>query len=315
MAERPEVEQSWLRRASSSTIGTIRSFVSLPPSPLTTNMSRSTSSVVASSKAHGPSTSSARESQDEDVEESHTERTGVSDKGKRTSRFTAAGRSQLTNPQPKPVGQCPSLFYSQSLAQSGNAHSNVPSNIGGQVSQTRHRGRNTSFSGLLSDDSDPGFPDGVYYASEFMVGAGMVILQPSTGKVVIVHDERTKLWFLPKGRKDIGETVEDAAKREAFEEVRVVLYSDHLCSDLCYIQSGYRAEFMPLYIPTNAPPPPTANSRYLELNTEPIYMSTHRWYRRRMYQSAKSFGGEYLTFWFVGMIPENAVRRADTFPF
>ena len=52
-----------------------------------------------------------------------------------------------------------------------------------------------------------------------MLGAGMVILQPSTEKVVIVYDERDDSWFLPKGRKDIGESLSAAALREAYEEV------------------------------------------------------------------------------------------------
>lgn len=52
-----------------------------------------------------------------------------------------------------------------------------------------------------------------------MTGAGMVILQPSTARVVVVYDKATKIWFLPKGRKDVGESLEQAALREAYEEV------------------------------------------------------------------------------------------------
>ena len=46
----------------------------------------------------------------------------------------------------------------------------------------------------------------------------MVIIQPSTSKIVLVTDERER-WFLPKGRKDKGETLEQTALREAYEEV------------------------------------------------------------------------------------------------
>lgn len=56
-----------------------------------------------------------------------------------------------------------------------------------------------------------------------MIGAGMVILQPSTSRVVIVHETRLNYWFLPKGRKDVGESMEQAALREAYEEVRLDL--------------------------------------------------------------------------------------------
>ena len=51
----------------------------------------------------------------------------------------------------------------------------------------------------------------------------MVILQPSTSRVVIVHETRLNYWFLPKGRKDVGESMEQAALREAYEEVRLDL--------------------------------------------------------------------------------------------
>ena len=48
----------------------------------------------------------------------------------------------------------------------------------------------------------------------------MVIIQPSSGKVVVCYDTKSKQYFLPKGRKDIGESLEQAAVREACEEVR-----------------------------------------------------------------------------------------------
>jgi 8-oxo-dGTP pyrophosphatase MutT (NUDIX family) len=53
-----------------------------------------------------------------------------------------------------------------------------------------------------------------------MLGAGMVVLQPETRRMVVVHDPRSGRWFLPKGRKDVGESLEQAALREAYEEVR-----------------------------------------------------------------------------------------------
>jgi 8-oxo-dGTP pyrophosphatase MutT (NUDIX family) len=56
-------------------------------------------------------------------------------------------------------------------------------------------------------------------------GAGMVIFQPSTHHVVVVEDEPSREWFLPKGRKDVGESLEQAAVREAYEEV-------YICSSL-----------------------------------------------------------------------------------
>lgn len=51
----------------------------------------------------------------------------------------------------------------------------------------------------------------------------MVIIQPSTRKVVLLYERRRNYWFLPKGRKDIGESLEQTALREAYEEVSIVV--------------------------------------------------------------------------------------------
>ena len=54
----------------------------------------------------------------------------------------------------------------------------------------------------------------------------MVIIQPATGKAVILRElhgdgqgRMYEYWFLPKGRKDVGESLEQTALREAYEEV------------------------------------------------------------------------------------------------
>ena len=65
------------------------------------------------------------------------------------------------------------------------------------------------------------FHSRMFFSENFMLGAGAVIIQPSSRKVVIVQDG--DYWFLPKGRKDLGESIEQAALREAYEEVRVPL--------------------------------------------------------------------------------------------
>jgi len=52
-----------------------------------------------------------------------------------------------------------------------------------------------------------------------MLGAGMVVFQPSTQRIVVVYETEKEYWFLPRGRKDVGESLEQAALREAYEEV------------------------------------------------------------------------------------------------
>jgi 8-oxo-dGTP pyrophosphatase MutT (NUDIX family) len=45
-------------------------------------------------------------------------------------------------------------------------------------------------------------------------------MKPDSEKVLLLYDTERKYWFLPKGRKDVGESLEQAALREAYEEVR-----------------------------------------------------------------------------------------------
>ncbi|TFK48202.1 hypothetical protein OE88DRAFT_1647196 [Heliocybe sulcata] len=140
----------------------------------------------------------------------------------------------------------------------------------------------------FSHSSSPAVPDSLWYASDFVIGAGMVIIQPSTRKIVVVYDGSSERWFLPKGRKDVGESIEEAALREAYEE------------------SGYRAQFLPLLTASRAPAPGSRLNR--SANTEPIYVGTK--YFGPRYRG--DHGGEYLTFWYVGCIDNDAVREERT---
>lgn len=76
----------------------------------------------------------------------------------------------------------------------------------------------------LSTYSTPLVPDSNWAATDFLLGAGMVIIQPSSRQIVIVHDPPSGAYFLPKGRKDIGESLEQTALREAYEEVVCSFY-------------------------------------------------------------------------------------------
>src|ERR1700761_2481612 len=111
----------------------------------------------------------------------------------------------------------------------------------------------------LSDLSTNTVPDSLWYSGDLQLGAGVVIIQPETGLVVVLSEKYTvhvpksksgstsqsdpssgtsnarngknkiqigegddsddsddytvRQWFLPKGRKDVGETLETAALR------------------------------------------------------------------------------------------------------
>jgi 8-oxo-dGTP pyrophosphatase MutT (NUDIX family) len=76
---------------------------------------------------------------------------------------------------------------------------------------------------FYSHESTGSIPDSCFHTPDFLLGASMVIIQPSSGKVVLVNDTERHTWFLPRGRKDIGETLEQCALREAYEEVRFLV--------------------------------------------------------------------------------------------
>ena len=89
-------------------------------------------------------------------------------------------------------------------------------------SSTQHEpSRRHSGPVVFSDYSTPAIPNSLFFASDFMVGAGMIVFQSETRKVLLLYEPEGKYWFFPKGRKDIGESLEQAALREAYEEVLI----------------------------------------------------------------------------------------------
>ncbi|KAI0742867.1 hypothetical protein C8Q80DRAFT_1191184 [Daedaleopsis nitida] len=179
--------------------------------------------------------------------------------------------------------------YTHSNDTRAGASSSQPSNS--RVSREQRYAFSSVSSGAVADS--------MWFAEDFMLGAGMVILQPSSGKVVLLYEAREwngqthHYWFLPKGRKDVGESLGQAALREAHEE------------------SGYRVSFLPLIIPHNAPEPPhSLDYAGLRLVSEPIFISTLVYGRGS--GGRNRHGGEYLTFWYVGQIPADAVVETDT---
>ncbi|KAF9441143.1 hypothetical protein P691DRAFT_684860, partial [Macrolepiota fuliginosa MF-IS2] len=93
----------------------------------------------------------------------------------------------------------------------------------------------------------------------FLLGAGMVLIQRSTIKFVVIHKSSREYWFLPRGRKDLGETLEAATLREAYEG------------------SSCRVEFMPIYNHSRAPTPLVKENVYGEPSIKPICITMTAW--------------------------------------
>ena len=101
----------------------------------------------------------------------------------------------------------------------------------------------------LSERSTAAIANSVFHATDFILGAGVVIVQPSTSKIVLVTDKRER-WFLPKGRKDKGESLGQTALREAYEEVN----QPHSSSYRIFIRPPSRV-LIPKAGRGHAPPP------------------------------------------------------------
>ncbi|KAM0596712.1 hypothetical protein ACHAPN_004196 [Verticillium nonalfalfae] len=59
------------------------------------------------------------------------------------------------------------------------------------------------------------------FANEFAISCGTVSVDVARAKVLLIRWRKTGEYFLPKGRKDQGETLEKTATRETYEETGI----------------------------------------------------------------------------------------------
>ncbi|MCJ1258540.1 hypothetical protein MMC24_006373 [Lignoscripta atroalba] len=124
-----------------------------------------------------------------------------------------------------------------------------------------------------------------FIASDFIISAGCLVLKPSvdnTYDIILIHQRSSGEIFFPKGRKNIGESIEAAALREAYEE------------------TGYRCNLLPLPVPTMAQE--TADHTASPLNTEPLAIS---------FREAEG-GRQKLVYWFAAILEETAIAETGT---
>lgn len=57
-----------------------------------------------------------------------------------------------------------------------------------------------------------------YASTDFIISCGCVTIDKKTSKVLLIFNKKLNIYQLPKGRKDIGESLQEAAIRETREE-------------------------------------------------------------------------------------------------
>ncbi|KAF3807473.1 hypothetical protein GCG54_00000001 [Colletotrichum gloeosporioides] len=121
-------------------------------------------------------------------------------------------------------------------------------------------------------------------ADEFVISCGTVTIDVENKKVLLIYCRNSSEHLLPKGRKDLNETLEDAAKRETYEE------------------TGVRVDLLPVNISTRATTPSSIapNDRPTHV-TEPIAVAQR-----------VSNGVLKIIFWFVATADSTIPREEGT---
>lgn len=145
----------------------------------------------------------------------------------------------------------------------------------------------------------PRYPTQQLLAGQFVVSAGSVLFRlnsqrqtPSEStatavpqlEICILHQTRRDEWLLPKGRKDRGESVEDAAIRETYEE------------------TGYKCTLWPQRMPTRAPAPGVFDIHVPEVVedlVEPVAVTIRQLGKRR---------GVKIVYWFISLAEEGVEK-------
>lgn len=131
------------------------------------------------------------------------------------------------------------------------------------------------------------YPTTQYLAGNFVLSAGSVLFRrrmaTNTLEICILHHLTRDEWLLPKGRKDRGETVEQAAVRETYEE------------------TGYVCALWPQRMPTRATVPGVSNVHVVETASglvEPIAVTVRDLGRSRT----------KMIFWFITVVDEGVEK-------
>ena len=124
----------------------------------------------------------------------------------------------------------------------------------------------------------------LFFSGQFAISCGTASLDVQRSKVLLIRMRKMGEYMLPKGRKDLHETLEHVALRETFEE------------------TGIRAELLPVAIETHATTPSFigATGRPTTV-TEPIAVT------QRFAQGILK-----IIFWYVAVADSTAIQEEGT---
>ncbi|CAF0917479.1 unnamed protein product [Didymodactylos carnosus] len=128
------------------------------------------------------------------------------------------------------------------------------------------------------------------FSHQFVLCAGTVLIQKSTREVCLIHrlDGREE-WLLPKGRKNVNETLSVAAVRETYEE------------------TGYHCSLMPLTMQTRA----TFNSEHVQDVSRKVSDACEP-FTISIRQIGAVITNQKLIFWYVAQVDEEMSREMNT---
>lgn len=137
----------------------------------------------------------------------------------------------------------------------------------------------------------PRHPTQQYLAGDFVISAGCVLFHnnPSSNalEICILHQLKRDEWLLPKGRKDQGETIEQAALRETYEE------------------TGFKCSLWSQRMPTRAPAPGVDNvytTQIVDNLVEPIGVTIRN----------LANGDIKIIFWFIAKADDGVDKEQGT---
>ena len=126
----------------------------------------------------------------------------------------------------------------------------------------------------MTRSSDDRFLD---ISNDFVLSSGTVPIDYSKHLILLLYHRPKGEYLLPKGRKNVGETLQAAAIRETTEE------------------SGYRCRLLEHHLPTRAPNLPSS------LHTEPIAI------QQRFHQGIRK-----IIFWYVALVDSSDPQIENT---